>query len=167
MSKRLVIDASVLHASGESVHPTSRGCREFLEHVRDICHRAAATEAILNEWSTHQSKFAFGWRRAMYARRKIEILSVQPDEAMRNRLPRPDLTVAEHEALLKDIHLIEAALAADKIVVSLDDEARALFDVGSLSTILWVNPVRHFADCLAWLAAGAEPDERWMLGRVR
>jgi hypothetical protein len=68
---------------------------------------------------------------------------------------------------LKDVHLIEAALAADKIVVSLDDQARALFDVGELRTILWVNPVRHHPDCLAWLDEGAEPDERWRLGRDR
>lgn len=83
---------------------------------------------------------------------------------MRKRSPRPELTDAERESLLKDVHLIEAALAADKIVVSLDDEARALFDVGELGTVLWINPVRYYPDCLTWLAEGAEPDNRWLLG---
>ena len=165
MSKRLVIDASVLHASGLKVHPMSRNCREFLEHTRNICHRAAVTEAILTEWRSHQSRFAYVWRRAMYAKRKIVVLPVQPDEAMRYRLLRHDLKPAQREALLKDVHLIEAAVAADRIVASLDDGARELFDIAELSTIMWVNPVNHYPDCLAWLAAGAEVDNRWLLGR--
>jgi len=101
----------------------------------------------------------------MYARRKIVILTVQPDEAMRNRLLRPDLTSSESEALLKDIHLIEAALAADRIVVSRDDRARTLFDVAELNTVVWVNPVMYHPDCLTWLVDGAQPDDRWLLGR--
>jgi hypothetical protein len=164
VSKRLVIDASVLRASGESVHPVSRACREFLEHVRDICHRAVVTEAILNEWRRHQSKFASRWRLSMYASRKIVKIQIAPDRSMRRRLQRQGLTLAEKDAMLKDVHLIEAALAADKIVASLDDEARRLFNVAELNTVVWVNPVAHHEDCLTWLADGAEPAERWLLG---
>jgi hypothetical protein len=99
----------------------------------------------------------------MYASRKIVKIQIAPDQSMRRRLKRQCPTAAEKEAMLKDVHLIEAALAADKIVASLDDEARRLFNVAELSTVVWVNPVAHHEDCLTWLADGAEPVERWLL----
>jgi hypothetical protein len=58
-SRVLVIDASTARAAGEvSMHPTSRGCREFQEAVRSHGHRMAMTEAIQAEWNKHQSRFA-------------------------------------------------------------------------------------------------------------
>ena len=47
--------------------------------------------------------------------------------------------------MLKDCLLIEAALATDKIVISLDEKVRRYFNqasvtVKNLKVILWINP---------------------------
>ncbi len=48
--------------------------------------------------------------------------------------------------MLKDLRLIEAAIATDKIVISLDDNTarkffiRAASQVDKLKNIVWVNP---------------------------
>ena len=83
---------------------------------------------------------------------------------MRNRLLRPELAREDRESILKDFHLIEAALTTDKIVVSRDDRARSLFNVPELNTVVWVNPVTNHPDCLTWLAEGAQSTQRWLLG---
>ena len=51
--RRLVIDADVLHSAGESVHPISSACREFLETVFDVGHYVVITDAIQEEWRRH------------------------------------------------------------------------------------------------------------------
>ncbi|XXX76695.1 hypothetical protein WMF30_54505 [Sorangium sp. So ce134] len=65
--------------------------------------------------------------------------------------------------MLKDVHLIEAAQAADRTILSLDDAARGLFagasrQVRALRTIVWVNPGSEGDRARAWLAAGAPPE---------
>src|SRR5207249_2170396 len=65
--------------------------------------------------------------------------------------------------LFKDAHLIEAALATDLRVVSLDDAARGHFcrlaaSVDSLQRVVWVNPVIEGDEVIDWLTAGA-PDK--------
>ena len=75
----------------------------------------------------------------------------------------------DRAAMLKDIHLLEAALATDNIVVSRDDSARGLFSktarvVHAISSTVWVNPAEE-VDPRLWLDNGAEPDQERMLGR--
>jgi hypothetical protein len=64
----------------------------------------------------------------MYAKKKIVILQVAGNPALKLRLTE-GRGPAEKDAILKDAHLIEAALNADRIVASLDDNARALFHI--------------------------------------
>jgi hypothetical protein len=66
--------------------------------------------------------------------------------------------------MLKDLHLIEAALAAASIVVSVDDRARALFQIRELGAITWVNPVSDNERIQAWLEEGAPAVDEWKLG---
>jgi len=65
--------------------------------------------------------------------------------------------------MLKDIHLVEAALACDHVIVSLDEDARRRFarasgQVEELRRVAWVNPARDAADVLDWLRAGARAE---------
>lgn len=84
------------------------------------------------------------WRRQMEARRKVLRRSVPPNVPLRNRLKR---SAASHEcaaAMTKDAHLLEAALATDKIVLSADGRARALFSaatgtVGEIRAVVWLD----------------------------
>ena len=64
----------------------------------------------------------------------------------------------------KDVHLIEAALNADRIVASLDENARMLFHTAELNVVTWVNPVSERLRIRAWLEEGAPPVDEWKLG---
>ena len=71
--------------------------------------------------------------------------------------------------MYKDACLIEAALATDRTVASLDESVRALFrqatdQVGELRAIVWVNPEREEDDPILWLKRGAPADPNLMLG---
>ena len=65
--------------------------------------------------------------------------------------------------MLKDVHLIEAANAADGIVASLDEEVRNLFrtnaaSIGAIRKTCWVNPVHEAERAVQWLQVGALSD---------
>ena len=116
-SRRLVVDASVASAAGQTMHPTSFRSREFLGEVLKISHRIVMTTTLAAEWDRHQSLYAMRWRAEMRTRKKIDIADIQNEE-VRRQIPLS-------KATQKDLHLIEAALSADKIVISLDDRAQA------------------------------------------
>jgi len=116
-SRRLVIDASVASAAGQTMAPASRRCREFLQAVLRISHRAAMTPLLREEWKRHQSLFARAWLAEMTSKGKVEATPDVQNDQLRTEAPGT-------RSAQKDLHLIEAALATDKIVVSLDDTAR-------------------------------------------
>jgi hypothetical protein len=163
LSKLLVVDATVVHAAGGSVHPHSSATRSFLNSVLEICHRVVLTAELGDEWKRHQSKVTRRWRVAMYARRKIVKIQVPQDVGLRTRVTK-DRAKEEITAILKDIHLVEAALGTEKIVVSMDEKARAFFAIPELRFITWVNPVSDPARVHDWLQQGAPPVEEWKLG---
>lgn len=68
------------------------------------------------------------------------------------------------KAVAKDLHLVEAALATDNIVVSLDDRASINLCVRATRDVVWVNAVRDGGHAIYWLRAGANPVTEWKLG---
>jgi hypothetical protein len=72
--------------------------------------------------------------------------------------------------MVKDIHLLEAALATDRTIVSLDENtARKYFiqaaqEIEALKTVVWVNPDVDEEQPIAWLLAGAPDEKERMLG---
>lgn len=110
ISKILVVDASIVRAAGETGHPISSATRQFLNWVLEICHRVVLTAEIREEWARHESKISRRWRVAMYARRKVIELRIPIDEEFRERLSRPGRSPERRVGVLKDLHLIEAAL---------------------------------------------------------
>jgi hypothetical protein len=171
-SVRLVIDASIAMAAGEtSMHPTSRNCREFLQSVLLICHRMVLTRPIQEEWNKHQSGFARKWRASMMARKKIEIFEISLDQSLQERIagPEPDTPIAA--ILEKDRHLIEAAIATDERIASLDDRVRSHLrerarSLGEVASICWVNPEKPNDRAVSWLEQGAPADKTRKLGYV-
>ena len=170
-SRRLVIDASVARAAGgeESIHPTGTKCRDFLEAVRTICHRVVMTPEIRDEWHEHQSSFARKWRVRMAARRKVCNVEPYRDESLLGRLQRAARSEKEHEAMLDDWHLVEAAMTTDWSVASLDQKVRQLLGpasagVAELKRIVWVNPDQSEENCIGWLEHGAKPEKQRKLG---
>jgi len=167
--KRLVIDACVARAAGETDHPVSSSCRKFLDTVLTICHRLVMTDAIRDEWDRHQSRYARMWRAAMTARRKVDRLDADPADNTAERINAIPMSGRKRKAVLKDRHLVEAALRTDGIIASLDDEALGILREilppwRAIRRVVWVNPGRPEERCCDWLAAGAKPDKQRMIG---
>ena len=75
----------------------------------------------------------------------------------------------EREVMVKDLRLVEAAIATDRTVISLDDKVRQCFakvavDVDLLKDIIWVNPGKIAEKPLDRLQNGAEPQIERSLG---
>jgi hypothetical protein len=164
-SKRLVIDTDVARAAGgeEAVHPTSKNCRDFLLALRETSHRLVLTPEISAEWKRHQPRFSRAWLVSMFAQRRVLRVEIETRLDLRQRIE--DVTdVSKKQAVLKDSHLIEAALVTDRIVISKDEVVRAILkaacqNVGEIRIIVWVNPDRAEEAPIPWLRDGA-PDER-------
>ena len=175
VSKCLVIDASVARAAGgeDATNPTSKNCRDVLEAVREICHKLVMTPEIKEEWNEHQSYFAKRWRSSMAAKKKfIYRQDIAVDNELWNLIKTYSETEKQQKAMEKDLLLIEAAIATDKIVISLDEKVKELFvkaavDIERLKEVAWVNPdVENTEEegAIAWLKNGAEVEPQYLLG---
>ena len=162
-SKRLVIDADVVRASGSetATHPRAEHCRDFLSAVLLISYRVVMTEEISNEWKNHQSRFARRWRVSMNARKKINRIDPPEYANIRDKVTSTTTNADEIENIEKDFHLLQAALATDQTIISLDETIRRLFarasqQVGEIRNIIWVNPDKTAEEQpIAWLRNGA------------
>lgn len=166
-SRRLVVDASVAGAAGgaEASHHTSKNCRDFLMAMLKICHRLVMTPEIEEEWDKHQSRVARGWRVQMKMRRKIDRPEGLARHNLSSRITKTSAKPASIRAMLKDVCLLEAALATEKRVVSLDEKARELFteaseEIREIGALVWVNPDRDEESPLEWLKAGARAENK-------
>jgi len=164
-----VIDASVAGTVGSRQTAQSRNCREFLKSLRDICHRIVITPEIATELRRHSAPFFREWWTSMAARKKIHKVTPPPDATLRRRIEGAATNSRNRQAMLKDLRLIEAALATDHAVVSLDENARRLFSdaaegIGELRSIAWVNPDKSDEEPIAWLEGGARPEPDRCLG---
>ena len=109
---------------------------------------------------------------AEVARRKLEFLAIAPHLSLERRIERAVADKDLAAIIEKDRRLIEAALVAEKCVVSPDDHVRKhlrdhcsrLPEVGS---ICWVNPCTAGELAVAWLQAGALAERSRTLGYER
>jgi len=168
-SRRLVIDASVASAASSKEHPVSIACRDALAAVLNTCHRMVMTNDISDEWGRHQSGFSLRWRRSMNARKKIIRVEVARNDALRARLAELQLDRQTRENVLKDVHLVEAALATDHAILSLDRSARNGFKlaakgVGLFRQLVWLVPSSPEHKTVEWLEQGAVPEKKRTLG---
>ena len=164
-SKRLVIDTDVVQSSGDedATDPRAIHCRDFLKEVRSQNHRVVMTRKISDEWKRHRSRFALEWRVSMDARRKIDRVNPPEVEELQAKVTTTTNNTDEIEVMEKDFHLLQAALATDQTIVSLDETVRGLFARasqrgGEIRNIIWVNPERAEEQPIAWLQNGALPE---------
>ena len=160
-TKRLVIDSDVARSAGTKEDPISQSCREVLQAVLDICHKVVLTEDIFAEWKRHRSNFTFIWLRSMMARKKQIILKEVNNDDLRARIDALSLDEQTLDIIKKDLHLVEAALETDHIIISRDETARALFqeaseEIGGLKRIVWINPTHEEEHVQDWLSEGAK-----------
>jgi hypothetical protein len=108
----------------------------------------------------------------MVARKRVCWIEAPPDEELRRKIEQGTAHERKRNAMLKDIHLVEAALQADKIVVSLDETVRGCFHETAeretvLRTLMWVNPCREEETPVEWLHGGAKLEKARMLGYTK
>lgn len=169
--RRLVIDTDIARSASESASQDQRAalCREFLEVIRDLSFRVVLTPQIFAEWEKHWSRFTVKWLSNMTARKLTVYLRDVENPELWSRIEAvaPDYKV--REAMFKDFHLIEAALASDQTISSLDETARDNFKqivplLIDIRDIIWLNPEKSEEGCTAWLKNGAEYEAYRCLG---
>ncbi len=163
MSRRIVVDASVAGSAGGTEDLESGGCRRFLLGMLRICHRVVWSAELQAEWRQHASGFSVRWLAAMQSKGKIVNVDAGPQHFFEQSLAT--FSEAERHAVRKDALLVKAAVAADRLVASRDEKARALFwrlaqEAPEIRSLVWVNPCKKDDDALAWLEGGAR-SEAW------
>jgi hypothetical protein len=171
--RRLVVDASVAGAAGgkTATAPASTRCRDFLSVLREETDcRIVLPSKLREEWEDHMSGFTRVWLRSMTQRGRVVTDDFETSKRMRLKIESAAATKRkEADALLKDFHLIEAAMDNDRTVVSLDEVVRKLFkaaaqSVEAIRKVVWVNPGKPAEDAVGWLRGGAKAEAVRMLG---
>lgn len=150
----LVVDADIARSSGMTDHPVSRNSRESLEFIINNDLKLAMCPELLSEWRKHRSMFAKKWLASMYAKRKV--VMIKPISEAKIKVDNSVITPKENSIASKDAHLIDAALFADKVILSNDDNARKVFckiseNYKELKSIRWFNVIKHSTeahDCI-------------------
>jgi hypothetical protein len=168
----LVIDTDIARSAGgmEAQEGRSKSCRDFLIAVLETQHKVVTTDAIRTEWHKHQSRFTRTWLVSMFARKKVCLIDAPIDEELRKKVEQAADDEQKRAAMLKDIHLIEAALQADQIVISMDETVRYCFrktalTIGTIRRIVWVNPCKDEETPIEWLKTGAVLEKERRLGQ--
>lgn len=163
-----MVDASVARAAGgtEAKAQVARACRDALHAMRDAGLGLYLSPQIRGEWDTHMSRFARTWLLSMTARKRVERGTPPPHAAIRRALRRKQRDGSTLAAVEKDLPLIDAALASERRVLSLDDRAQRQFaalarTVRALREVHWAGP--HQDGCVEWIRGGAQNDHRWHL----
>jgi hypothetical protein len=143
-SRLLVVDACVARSAGGTEHPQSSCCRDALLAILTICHRVVMTEAVQDQWNDHRSRFARKWLTSMWARKKVH----RCEGVQLGHVDRAcdGLSATEQDRLREDLLLIEAACAADGIIVTRDNVIQAIWRkcydrLGLPKPVRWIDPV--------------------------
>jgi hypothetical protein len=159
-SRRLVVDTNVARSASESQHPVSDACRRVLETIISQQHRVVLTATQHKEWQKHKSLFTRGWLVQMASRKLWHVLAPEPDSGLTDGIYALECTAKTRQEMLKDVHLLENALATDHAVLSQETNVLALFIKHTQSlniprAVAWVNPAQDATACIAWIEAGA------------
>ena len=169
--KDIVVDTCVASSAGNKLEaPHSRSSREVLYAIRDHAgHKLVFNTALAKEWRNHAGRLAVSLLTSMVHRRRVKYV---PDDAftgvMRN-CAQFFVNEQTRAAFEKDAHVVAAALASDRIIVSnevrLKDQIVHLSDRrDEIKGIIWANPWQEGDSCAVWVRAGAQADSGRTLG---
>jgi hypothetical protein len=166
---RLVVDANIAQSAGTSNVPESIYSRECLNAVRDSGHVAVFCQQLLDEWGEHASLVSRRWWKSMAARRRIERFEGEQFAILQDRACACLVEEKRRVALEKDFHLVRAALATDRSILSNETEfpkllAMAAASISPLAAIVYGNPAIEEEACVEWIKAGAMPAAARMIG---
>lgn len=166
----LVIDSDVVATATGNENPRSIICLQTLNMVQQMRHRVLLTPSIKTEWDNRLPRIAARWLTQMKSRRLIEWRDEEPDCGVAGALQRLDVTDDILTIMLKDKHLLEAALTADYTVLSMDETAyyhfyAATATIKQIRLVMWANPERTADETINWLANGARPEKVRRIGQ--
>src|SRR4051794_2026379 len=126
LTNHLIVDANVAKSAADPArHESSRGC---LRLARLLLHKecktgAAMTPALSDEWRRHASPYMVSWLASMESRGRIRR---EADQRLRDLRAAVAKVKDEgvRDALLKDIHVSEAAIWHGLPVASQDNKQR-------------------------------------------
>lgn len=148
-SKRIVVDTSVAHAAGESIHPTSSACRQWLLKIEEICHKVVLSEELFSEWNEHASRFTRKWKTKMAGRGKPVREITNKTLSINYQL----MSKKEAEAVKKDLCLLSSALSneSDGIILTCDNQIKEILEKTQpevMKRIQWMHPVDDSSELL-------------------
>jgi hypothetical protein len=171
----LVVDADVARSAGDegAADAVAVRSRNLLQAIGLICHHLTLTTAVWDEWQRHTSRFTRRWLRS-WSNTKVVVVRAARNEELRHSIERALVDAKRSEAwrvVETDMHLIEAAMSADYVVVSRDDRTRRHLlvvagDVPELAALAWVSLMDAFDsdDALTvWLNEGAPTRAEFLL----
>lgn len=91
------------------------------------------TPRLEEEWDNHASDYSLDWLVQMESRRRVVHAAEEPETGIHGALRKLVVTPEVLTIMLKDCHLLEAALAADRVVAFKDEKAYAHFYRASAS----------------------------------
>ena len=99
----------------------------------------------------------------MFARKKVERIELADDVSLERRIASVVSSGKRLREIFKDLHLVQAGLATDRLVASQDDTAKRDFSglcgsIHELRDLVWVNPATD-AGLSDWLGSGADFEE--------
>lgn len=126
----------------------------------------------MGEWREHSGRYGRRWQVLMASRRKLLSAPTFGSASLGAALSSCGLSQSAVVAAKKDFHLIEAAIATDLLVISLDDRARAIFAsaadrIRQFGPICWINPVQQREYLGRWLNGEMDTPRDWNLDPER
>ncbi len=172
----LVIDTNILRAAGneDATEEQSIACRQLLKKVlTDKRYGVVISASIRQEYNKHKSKTAHDWLFNMQ-RQKRQLDLGNYSSKLRTAVKGSALVEKARTEMAKDVHLVEAALATDKRIISRDDKARGYFanlsvPVIKIRKIIWVSLSTNERDeqVIQWLDGGALAEKHRTLEAFR
>lgn len=167
----IVIDADIMRSAGTSENPHSGNARRALEAIWKAGHRIVQCRPIKEEYDRHQGRYASLWRTKMVSRKRWTYWNYAEDVALRHTLVAalPETAgTSQERAVRKDAHLLEAAAATDKRIVSKDSKAKILFqhacpNLGMHRHIHWGDLTGAAKAVIEWIADGCNERDEFKL----
>jgi hypothetical protein len=173
-SKQIVVDANLTYASGNLkfnplIDPAIASIpdrnRQSLQALFEERHFAVFGRKLYEEWSRHakEGTHARDWLNRMMKKGRIML---EDGESFANLAGSACACLSadgEKEALAKDFHLIQSALATGQLILSNETHFPRYVSLAcptdqELSTLYYANPAVEGDDCRLWIKAGAEKD---------
>ncbi|WP_035335531.1 hypothetical protein [Acinetobacter lwoffii] len=139
---KFIIDADIIRSAGYSEHPISSTSRNLLDAVIKHKSETVYCKTLMAEWRKHKSTYSTKWIASMISKKKLVLIPVKTEakDFLESLEESTDKKVA-----LKDAHLVDLAIASNKIIFSNDINAKNAFSKlldkrSNFQKIYWLSP---------------------------